>query len=313
MDATLPGERRRVVLDALEVARPTWVRFFAVADASRPFPFRRRFPMTTPATDETWIETPRGRLYAKRWRVSAAVAAAGDARCPIVLLHDSLGCVELWRDFPARLALATRRDVIAYDRLGFGRSDRHPGALETSFVRDEAAHGFDMLRTQLGLDAFVVFGHSVGGGMAVGCAARFPDACRALVTESAQAFVEDRTLAGIRDAARRFAEPTQIERLARYHGDKAEWVLRAWVETWLSPAFRDWHLGDVLAQVRCPTLVIHGEHDEYGSPSHPDRIAARVGGPSTVEIVRDCGHVPHREHQGVVLERVGAFLRALRA
>ncbi|WP_179400570.1 alpha/beta fold hydrolase [Burkholderia guangdongensis] len=265
--------------------------------------------MTTPATDETWIDTPHGRLYAKRWR---ATPAAGDARCPIVLLHDSLGCVALWRDFPARLAQATGRDVIAYDRLGFGRSDRHSGGLETTFVRDEADHAFAAVCARMGIDAFVAFGHSVGGGMAVACAARFQHACRALVTESAQAFVEDRTLDGIRDAQRAFAEPGQIERLARYHGDKAEWVLGAWVDTWLAPAFRDWHLDDVLANVRCPVLAIHGEHDEYGSLVHPERIAARVGGTATVEIVRDCGHVPHREHPDRVLLTVETFLKSVR-
>lgn len=265
--------------------------------------------MTHSDTEETWIETPQGRLFAKRWR-GRAEAEADAGPCPIVLLHDSLGCVDLWRDFPARLAQAAQRDVIAYDRLGFGRSDRHPGQLGEAFVRDEAEHALSALREQLGVDAFIAFGHSVGGGMAVACAARFSAQCRALVTIAAQAFVEDRTLAGIRDADRTFAEPGQLDRLARYHGDKAEWVLRAWVDTWLAPAFRDWNLDDLLPRVRCPALAIHGEHDEYGSLRHPDRIAALSGGASSVEILRDCGHVPHREHPQAVLDAVTGFLRA---
>ncbi|RQR66212.1 alpha/beta fold hydrolase [Burkholderia sp. Bp9125] len=261
--------------------------------------------MTDIVTEETWIATPQGRLFAKRWRGAPAPAAAA---CPIVLLHDSLGSVALWRDFPEQLAQATRRDVIAYDRLGFGQSDPHPAQLPPTFVRDEADHALRALREQLGIVSFVAFGHSVGGGMAVGAAAAYPDRCRALVTVAAQAFVEARTLDGIREAARQFAEPGQLDRLARYHGDKAEWVLRAWVDTWLSPAFRDWSLDDVLPQVRCPALAIHGAQDEYGSSAHPDRIASRVAGPSSVVMLKDCGHVPHREQTAVVLDAVKDFL-----
>lgn len=261
--------------------------------------------MTHTAHDETWIETPQGRLFAKRWRgTPVADAAAG----PIVLLHDSLGSVGLWRDFPERLAQATQRDVIAYDRLGFGCSDPHPARLTATFVRDEADHAFRALREQLGFASFVAFGHSVGGGMAVGCAAAYPDRCRALVTVAAQAFVEERTLAGIRESERQFAEPGQLDRLARHHGDKAEWVLRAWVDTWLSAAFRDWSLDDMLPQVRCPTLAIHGSQDEYGSSAHPNRIASRVAGPSSVMMLKECGHVPHRERTADVLDAVKDFL-----
>ncbi|MGU8079765.1 alpha/beta fold hydrolase [Burkholderia pyrrocinia] len=272
--------------------------------------------MTDSLIEETIVETPQGRLFAKRWRArpvqdetGTAVAAAPKPAASIVLLHDSLGCVDLWRDFPAQLANATQRDVIAYDRLGFGRSDRHPGKLGTTFVRDEADRSFDAVLEQLRVDAFVAFGHSVGGGMAVGCAAAHPGRCRALVTVAAQAFVEDRTLAGIRDAGLLFDEPGQLDRLARYHGDKAEWVLRAWVDTWLSPAFRDWNLDDDLPRVQCATLAIHGEDDEYGSDVHPKRIAARVAGPSSFLLLAKCGHMPHRERTDDVLAAVATFLR----
>ncbi|WP_174908485.1 alpha/beta fold hydrolase [Burkholderia diffusa] len=266
--------------------------------------------MTEIVTEETWVETPQGRLFAKRWRgVPARAPAAPAPVAPIVLLHDSLGCVELWRDFPAQLARATRRDVIAYDRLGFGRSDRHPGQLGMTFVRDEADHGFHALLERFGIDAFVAFGHSVGGGMAAGCAAAYPARCRALVTVSAQAFVEDRTRDGIREAGQQFDAPGQLDRLARYHGDKAEWVLRAWVDTWLSPAFRDWSLDDELPRVHCATLAIHGEQDEYGSDVHPKRIAARVAGPSSFLLLDGCGHMPHRERTDDVLAAVATLLR----
>ncbi|WP_111412413.1 alpha/beta fold hydrolase [Billgrantia lactosivorans] len=250
------------------------------------------------------IETPRGELQAVRW--SPAEEATG--RSPVVLLHDSLGCVALWRDFPQRLARRTGRPVIAYDRLGYGRSDAYPGPQPASFIADEPRQDLAAVRERLGLDRFVLLGHSVGGCMAVHAAGVHADACEALVTVSAQAFSEPRTLAGIREAERAFAAPEQMARLARYHGDKAVWVLRSWVDNWHSEAFRDWRLDDALHQVRCATLALHGEDDAYGSAEQPARIAALTAGPSEARLLPDCGHVPHRECPERLLDLIQPFL-----
>ncbi len=263
------------------------------------------------ATEPSWVPAPGGRLFVQSWQPEDPVDPAADPPCPVVLLHDSLGCVALWRDFPARLAAATRRRVIAYDRLGFGRSDPRGGTMPPDFVASEAREGFAAVRAALGLSRFAVFGHSVGGGMAVHVAAAAGAACEALVTESAQAFVEERTRAGIRDAQAGFADPAQRERLARYHGDKAAWVLSAWIDTWLSPAFGGWSLDDALPRVRCPALVIHGEEDEFGTSAHPRRIVAGLGGPATLALLPGLRHVPHREDEDGVVARVAAWLRRL--
>jgi pimeloyl-ACP methyl ester carboxylesterase len=257
----------------------------------------------TVATRDHWIHTGRGRLFARTWTPADAGGAA-----PILLCHDSLGSVELWRDFPGALARSTGRRVAAYDRLGFGRSDPHPGTLASTFVRDEAAEGVAPVRDALGLDRLVAFGHSVGGGMAAAAAASLGDACEALVTVSAQSFVEDRTAAGIRAAREAFRDPARVERLARHHGDKARWVLDAWTETWLAPGFAAWTLDAELREVRCPTLALHGDGDEFGSARHPERIAAGVRGPARVVILEGVGHVPHRERPARVLDEVARFL-----
>ena len=227
-----------------------------------------------------------------------------------MLFHDSLGCVDLWRDFPAELCLATGRRVIAYDRLGFGRSDPRTDPPSLDFVAEEAALYFPVIREQLGLERFIAFGHSVGGGMALHCAARFAEHCEALVTEAAQVFAEDRTLEGIREAKGQFKDPAQLERLAKYHGQKAKWVLDAWTETWLHPGFASWSLDGVLPQVRCPVLAIHGELDEYGSTRHPRLIGERCGGLAQVEVLADTRHVPHRERAEAVLRLVSEFVAA---
>jgi pimeloyl-ACP methyl ester carboxylesterase len=253
------------------------------------------------------IPTAQGQLQAQRWR---PIQTAALDRAPVVLLHDSLGSVALWRDFPAQLAEATQRTVLAYDRLGFGLSDAAPGPLAPDFVAREA-ETFGEVCQAMGMERFVALGHSVGGGMAAHVAAAYPQQCAALVTASAQTFVEARTLEGIRVARDQFAQPGQLERLARYHGDKAAWVLSAWVETWLSPAFADYSLEAALRQVRCPVLAIHGEKDEYGSLAHPRNIAAWVPGPVEQEIVAGGGHVPHREQPERMVARIAQFLQAV--
>jgi len=255
------------------------------------------------ATDH-WIQLPGGRVFARDW---AAPAGAADLP-PLILMHDSLGCVELWRDFPERLRDATGRRVIAYDRLGFGRSGACAAPPSLDFIAQEAVTGFAAVCAHLRVGRFAVLGHSVGGGMAVHVAARRVADCEALVTIAAQAFVEERTLQGLRAARVQFAEPGALERLARYHGDKARWVLSAWLDTWLAPAFAAWSLDAVLPGVRCPLLALHGELDEYGSADHPRRIAAGAGGPATAQILPGLGHVPQRERPDEVLRRVAAFL-----
>lgn len=255
-------------------------------------------------SEEIWLDSSAGRLFVRRWN---CIAPDAPDRPPLILLHDSLGSVEQWRQFPAELARSTKRSVVAYDRLGFGRSDPHPGQVSLDFIQGEALRSFRQVRDGLAIDRFAVFGHSVGGGMAVGIAAAYPLYCESLITLSAQAFVEDRTVAGIRAAQQAFRQPGQVGRLTRYHGDKATWVLSAWIDRWLDPAFAHWSLDPELPRVVCPSLVLHGSHDEYGSHRHPERIAGCSTGPSVMHI-GEWGHVPHREQPDEIVRRVAARL-----
>lgn len=275
--------------------------------AERPYPAAGSAPSPVVCADH-WVRHERGRIFVRTWTVSAARPAAGPA--PIVLLHDSLGSVALWRDFPARLAAGSGRTVIAYDRLGFGQSDPRSDLLTPAFIADEAGTWFPALREQLGFRKFVVFGHSVGGAMAIHCAARFAGDCEALITESAQVFAEQTTLDGIREAKLQFADAGQFGRLEKYHGSKAKWVLDAWTGTWLSPQFACWSLAGVLPRVSTPTLVIHGSDDEFGTTRHPALIAEWSAADVKVEIVPDTHHLPHREQPDKLVRLVCDFLAA---
>ena len=264
--------------------------------------------MTNCKVVDRYLNIPQGQIFARQWEPNSQ-----DRLPPIVLFHDSLGCVELWRNFPAELSTATGRKVVAYDRLGFGRSDARVDGPELDFIADEAKSYFPAVREQLGFKRFIAFGHSVGGGMAVNCAAEFVGDCEALITESAQAFPEDRTLQSIAAAKEQFKDMRQVERLNKYHGEKARWVLDAWTDTWLHPGFAAWTLEPVLPRVACPVLAIHGIHDEYGSTRHPEMITELSSGDSRCEIIADTYHVPHRECAEVIVKTVSEFIASLKA
>ena len=250
-----------------------------------------------------WVAHADGRMFAREWIPAESIGA------PILMLHDSLGCVELWRGFPQLLSASTSRRVIAYDRLGFGRSDALEHPLSPNFIADEAILCLPTVRRHFGIERFVALGHSVGGGMAIEAAAREYGSCDGLVTIAAQAFVETRTLDGIRAAKTQFQDPAERARLSKYHGVKSGWVLDAWIGRWLDPGFAGWTLKEVLPRVTCPVLAIHGENDEFGSTLHADLIGELAGrGPASIEVLPSCGHVPHREDPERVSALISAFL-----
>lgn len=251
---------------------------------------------------DRFLDVPGGRIFSRTW------VHEKSTRSPLILLHDSLGSIDLWGSFPSALAEATQRTVIAYDRLGFGRSSPRVEPPSIRFIFEEAEIYFPALKRELGFREFVLFGHSVGGTMAVIIAGHFPNECQAVITEAAQAFVENRTIEGIQLAKEKFKNPQAIEKLKKLHGEKTQWVLDAWIETWLSPAFATWSLAADLPNVKCPLLAIHGEEDEYGSEKFPEMLTRLTGGKSQMELIKDCGHIPHRERREVVLALVSTFL-----
>jgi pimeloyl-ACP methyl ester carboxylesterase len=253
-------------------------------------------------TTDLLVAVPGGNIFVRRW------SFGGTALEPIILLHDSLGSVEMWHDFPAALAEASARTVIAYDRLGFGKSSPRDTLPGTQFILEEAQIYFPAVAQALDLKNYVLFGHSVGGGMALSIASLHHSQCKAVISESAQAFVEPRTLAGIEAAKESFSIPERFAKLNKWHGDKSRWVLDAWTQVWLSPQFRSWSLVPQLKDIQCPVLAIHGSNDEYGSEEFPRTITKHVQGPTSLEILGDCGHVPHREKKDLVLNLAATFI-----
>ena len=248
--------------------------------------------------------------HALRVRTLAAPGDADPRRPTLVLLHDSLGSIGVWRDFPERLARALGCDALVYDRRGYGASSPFGAAPRTPRYLEDEADVLARVEHACGVREAVLFGHSDGGSIALVAAARQPDVVRAVVTEGAHVFVEERTLAGIRDARVALRTTDLRERLRRHHGDRTDAVTSAWIDVWLSPAFRDWSIERYLRDVRCPVLALQGADDEYGTPEQVRAIVEGVAGPARAALIPGVGHTPHRAAADEVLRLTVAFLAA---
>lgn len=247
--------------------------------------------------------------HALRLRTLGSDHPAAARRPTLVLLHDSLGCITVWRDFPGRLAAALGCDALVYDRRGYGRSSSFAPEPRTPRYLEEEADVLARVLDACAVGPAVLFGHSDGGSIALVAAARDPERVRAVVTEGAHVFVEERTLAGIRDAREALRTTDLRDRLRRHHGERTDGVTAAWIDVWLSPGFRDWNIERYLTDVRCPTLVLQGADDEYGTPEQVHAIVRGVAGPARAHLLPGVGHTPHRAASDEVLRITAAFLR----
>jgi pimeloyl-ACP methyl ester carboxylesterase len=239
--------------------------------------------------------------------LEAAWWGGRSADTPIVLLHEGLGSVSLWRDFPAALADATNRRVMAYSRFGHGASDP-PAHPHTIWFMHEEAQLMPAVLDAAGIDRAVLFGHSDGGSIALIAAAEHAPRVDALVLEAPHVFVEGISIASIESTTRAFTSGRLRERLSRHHRN-VDVAFSGWSDVWLDPEFRSWNLEQFLHRVRCPTLLIQGQQDEYGTLRQIDAIERQVGGPVERLILDACGHSPHRDQKAAVVEAVSRFVR----
>jgi len=223
---------------------------------------------------------------------------------PLVLLHEGLGSVGLWRDFPAALAQATGRRTVAFSRYGHGQSDRPPKPRTPSFMHEEALELLPELLTALEIAEPVLVGHSDGASIALIYAAHHP--ASAVVAIAPHVFVEDMCLAEIRVARDAYDSGDLRERLARHHRDP-DAAFFGWNDVWLDPAFPDWDITDLLNQIACPLLLIQGERDQYGTMAQLDAIEQRTNA-SVRRVHLDCQHSPPTELPQETVDAIAAFL-----
>ncbi|WP_415326228.1 alpha/beta fold hydrolase [Chryseobacterium sp. MMS23-Vi53] len=227
----------------------------------------------------------------------------------IVFLHDSLGSVQLWRDFPKKLSEQTECNVLVYDRLGYGKSFPMPThERENDYMETEADVLNDLLN-ELNLKDIILFGHSDGGTIALIFASKYPEKIRATICEAGHIFVEDVTINGVEDALEAYNTTNLPERLQKYHGEKVEMIVKAWTEIWLSEKFRSWNIEYVLKNIKSPLLFIQGDADEYGTLEQVEKTVSQVSGSAEKFIIPNVGHTPHKEVPEIVLEKVVEFIK----
>ena len=250
-------------------------------------------------------------IYLNNSILKVSHTIVSEDRPTLIFLHDSLGCIELWRDFPQLVGEATRCNVLVYDRQGYGKSsplgniDRENNYLEVE------ADVLNELIEKLSIKSAILFGHSDGGSIALIAAAKYPEKIICVITEGAHIFVEDITLQGIKVAVEAYRTTNLHQKLTKYHSNKTDAVFWAWANTWLSEEFKPWTIEHFLPHIKCPVLVIQGEEDEYGSLAQVDGIISQIAGETQKYIIPLIGHTPHKEAKELVLAQTVAFINQI--
>jgi pimeloyl-ACP methyl ester carboxylesterase len=244
-------------------------------------------------------------------QIEYAWIAADRASAPLVVfLHEGLGSLAMWRDYPQHLCAAAGARGLVFSRAGYGRSTPRPPDEKwpVDFMHRQAHDVLPALFAHLGITEPVwLFGHSDGASIALLFAAAYRDRVNGVIAVAPHIFVEDVSIRSI-EAARTLYQTTNLrKRLARYHADpdSAFW---GWNDIWLDPAFRTWNIEDRLANIRCPLLAAQGEDDEYGTMAQIEGIARRVPHARLLKLPA-CGHSPNRDQPAALTAAVAAFLR----
>ncbi|MDB5727632.1 MAG: Alpha/beta hydrolase fold protein [Noviherbaspirillum sp.] len=226
----------------------------------------------------------------------------------VVFLHEGLGSIALWKEFPAAFCRANGFTGLVFSRYGYGRSTPKPPQERwaADFMHRQATQALPALFERLGVARPWLFGHSDGASIALLYAAHFSDKVSGVVVAAPHIFVEDLTIRSIEAAREAYLNTDLRAKLARFHAD-IDSAFRGWNDAWLDPAFRSWNIERDLARITCPVLAIQGEDDEYGTLEQIAGIQKKVPH-ATLLVLPRCGHSPHREQPDATAEEVAKFI-----
>jgi pimeloyl-ACP methyl ester carboxylesterase len=234
-----------------------------------------------------------------------------DVAPTIVLLHEGLGCVGLWGDFPDKLQEATGAGVFVYSRAGYGQSSPVTLPRPLTFMHEEARDVLPRLLDAIGFRRGLLVGHSDGASIAAIYAGSMQDhRVRGLVLIAPHFFTEDSGIAEIARVGETYESSDLRQKLARWHAD-VDNAFRGWNDAWLDPAFRQWDITDVLGYIRVPVLIVQGAEDQYGTVLQIERARQECYCPVDVALLPDVRHAPHREAPDVLLREVSGFANRL--
>jgi pimeloyl-ACP methyl ester carboxylesterase len=235
-------------------------------------------------------------------RVSGRIPGAPE----LVFLHEGLGSVSHWKDFPARVREAAGCPVTVYSRYGSGNSALLTEPRPVCYMHDEALAILPNLLAQLEIENPILIGHSDGASIAIIYAGAH-DHVRGLVLLAPHVFVEDLSVASIAEAKVQFETTNLPEKLARHHRDAAK-TFWGWNEIWLHPEFRNWNIEEYLPRIACPVLLIQGVDDQYGTMTQVEAVQRQVAGDVEVVALENCRHWPQRDQPEAVLEAIRKFV-----
>jgi pimeloyl-ACP methyl ester carboxylesterase len=221
----------------------------------------------------------------------------------LVFLHEGLGSIAMWRDFPERLARAAGLNALLYSRYGYGQSDPLTGPRRPDYLHEEAFQALPELLEKLAIEQPFLFGHSDGASIALLHASRFP--ARGVIALAPHVFVETMAVDGVGVIRRDYETGGLREKLARYH-EHPDSAFYGWNDIWRSPEFRGWNIEAEIEQISCPVLAVQGFEDEYGSMEQLDRMAARIRNMDAAKL-ENCRHSPHRDQPQAVIQATCAF------
>lgn len=233
-----------------------------------------------------------------------------EGRPLLVFLHEGLGSIKQWKDFPNLLADRVHCPALLYDRYGYGLSEQRKEPVYSRFLHDEAIVALPELFTNLGLESHPKFlvGHSDGGTVALVHAGAHPNDLLGVISEAAHVLVEEATLNGILQVQQDFGKGKMRELLKRYHGDRTDRLVTGWVNNWLSEESRNWNVEEFLPRIQCPVLAIQGDLDHFGSYAQLEAIRMKTKSPAEILFIEGCGHIPHKQAREQVLEAMSNFI-----
>lgn len=230
-------------------------------------------------------------------------------RPTIVFLHEGLGCVEMWHDFPERVAEVTGCGALVYSRAGYGKSNPITLPRSINFMHEEALKVLPEILQIFNIREMILFGHSDGGSIAlIHAGTGDPNVVRGLVLEAPHVFVEDLSIASITEAKDQYENGSLKSSLERYHGRNVDCAFRGWNEVWLNPEFRFWNIESYLPNINVPVLLVQGENDQYGTSKQLEAIRVGCRAPVQTSLLPECGHSPHREQPEIVLDIASSFI-----
>jgi pimeloyl-ACP methyl ester carboxylesterase len=257
-----------------------------------------------------FVDTPAGRIEYRL--VGHRGSALHDAALPVlVFLHEGLGCVALWRDFPDQLAQATGLPALIYSRIGYGGSSPCTLPRPLTYMHEEGEQALPALLAALGIQKHILIGHSDGASISlIYAGAARHDGLLGLAVLAPHSFCEDVSVTSIRAASKAYVEGDLRTRLEKYHGQNVDCAFRGWCDAWLDPAFMRWNIEDYADRITVPVLMIQGEDDEYGTTAQVESIARRVRGAETL-VLPACGHSPQRDQPATTLKAIAGFITRL--